>query len=215
MPTLLHLDSSADLTGSRSRAITRTFADAWRGCGPGHVVVHRDLHRDPPPHLSDTALHWPARLRAVGSSPAEDAVGRQQAYLDELLAADVLLVAAPLYNYSLPSTLKAWVDHVHVPGLTAAFDIDSRPMAGRPAVVVRTRGASYDPGTPTDGWDHGTPVLQLVLGTALGMDITVITTDLTLAETVPALSEHAGRARDELAAAHERAAAMAAELGRR
>ena len=213
MPTLLHLDSSADLTGSRSRAITRTFAEAWTRRGSDHVVVYRDLHRDPPPHLSDPALHWPARLRTGGPPPAEEALRHQQEYLDELLAADVLLVGAPLYNYSLPSTLKAWVDHIHVPGVTAAFDTDTKPMAGRPAVVVRTRGAVYDEGTATAGWDHGTPALQLVLGTALGMDVTVVTADLTLAEFVPALSTQVGRAREELAAAHRRAAELADELG--
>jgi FMN-dependent NADH-azoreductase len=119
-----------------------------------------------------------------------------------------------MYNYSLPSALKAWIDHIHVPGLTSPFDRDTQPMAGRPAVVVASRGASYDPGSPTEGWDHGVPVLELVLGTALGMSVEVITADLTLAETVPALAPELERSRRELAGAHDAAAGAARRLGR-
>jgi FMN-dependent NADH-azoreductase len=214
MPQLLHLDSSAAGERSRSRAITATFADAWRACGDEHQVVYRDLARDPLPHLADASLHWPARLRPAGSAPPADQEALQAAVLDQLLAADVLLVGAPMYNYSLPSSLKAWVDFIHVPGVTAAFDQPTQPMAGRPAVVVTSRGASYDAGSATEGWDHGVPVLELILGTSLGMNVSVIATDLTLAEDVPALADQLPRSRAELAAAHDRAAALARELGR-
>lgn len=214
MPVLLRLDSSADLRGSRSRAVTSTFTEAWRACGPDHRVVERDLHRDPLPHLADPDLHWPPRLRPEGATPPAAAERLQGELVEELLGADVLLVGAPLYNYTVPSTLKAWLDHVHVPGLTAPFDEPTQPLAGRSAVVVTSRGASYDAGSPTEGWDHAVPVLRLLLGTALGMDVSVITTSLTLAETVPALADQRERARAELAAAHEAAAELAARLGR-
>ncbi|MGH3279968.1 MAG: NAD(P)H-dependent oxidoreductase, partial [Trebonia sp.] len=119
----------------------------------------------------------------------------------------------PLYNYSVPSTLKTWIDHVHVPARTAPFvGAPAQPLAGKPAVVVSSRGASYDPGTPTEGWDHAVPVLEIILGTALGMKVEVITTSLTLAETVPALAPQLDRSRAELAAAHEAAAATARRL---
>jgi FMN-dependent NADH-azoreductase len=215
VPTLLQLDSSADLVGSRSREITATFAEAWRGLGPEHAVVHRDLHRDPLPHLPDAALHWAPRLRPPGARVAPAAEALQAELIGELLAADVLLVGAPMYNYSLPSALKAWVDHVHVPGVTAPFDTADQPLAGRPAVVVTSRGASYDAGTPTEGWDHEVPVLEIILGQALGMTVTVIATSLTLAASVPALSGQLERSERELAAAHEQARALAAELGGR
>jgi FMN-dependent NADH-azoreductase len=116
MPHLLHLDSSADVERSRSRAITATFAAAWREHGAGHSVSYRDLHRDPLPHLADAALHWPPRLRPDGAAPPAAAEALQQELIEELTSADVLLVGAPLYNYSLPSSLKAWIDHIHVPG---------------------------------------------------------------------------------------------------
>lgn len=213
MAHLLHLDSSADLTTSRSRAIGASFADAWLAADPANSITHRDLHRDPLPHLPDAALHWPARLRAPGATPPADAEELQQRLIAELLAADVLLVAAPLYNYSLPSTLKAWIDYIHVPGVTAPFDVDTQPLAGRPAVIVTSRGGSYDEGTPTADWDHEVPALRLILGTALGMSVTVITTSLTLAEDVAALADQIDRSRDELAWAHAEATSAGTRLG--
>jgi FMN-dependent NADH-azoreductase len=173
---------------------------------------------EPVPHLADAVLHWPPRLRTEGAATADPGVlaadeALQDVLVSELLAADVLLVGAPLYNYSVPSSLKAWIDHIHIPGRTAPFvDAPEQPMAGRPAVVVSSRGASYDAGSPTEGWDHAVPVLELILGTALGMTVEVITTSLTLAETVPALAPQLDRSRGELAAAHKAAAEAATRL---
>jgi FMN-dependent NADH-azoreductase len=212
MPHLLHLDSSADAKHSRSRAITATFATAWREHGPDCTITYRDLARDPLPHLPDAALHWPARLRPRDAAPPPAAEALQQQLLAELTAADVLLIGAPLYNYSLPSSLKAWIDYIHVPGVTAPFDVPTQPLAGRPAVIVNSQGASYDAHTPTEGWDHAVPVLELILGTALGMTLTVITTSLTLAETVPRLADQRPRAQSELARAHEEAAVLGQRL---
>lgn len=218
VPHLLHMDSAASLKNSRSREITATFADAWRGRGPEYSVTYRDLHREPLPHLADAVLHWPPQLRPAGAASVDPAaLARAEALQDELigelLGADVLLVGAPLYNYSVPSSLKSWIDNVHVPGRTAPFvDAPTQPLAGRPAVIVSSRGASYDAGSPTDGWDHAVPMLELILGTALGMSVEVITTSLTLAETVPALAPQLDRSRAELAAAHEAAAAAARRL---
>jgi FMN-dependent NADH-azoreductase len=218
VPHLLHLDSAAALNNSRSRELTATFADAWRARGPEYSMTYRDLHRRPLPHLADAVLHWPRELRPAGAASVDPgtlakAEALQDELIGELLGADVLLVGAPLYNYSVPSTLKAWIDHVHVPGRTAPFADDPvQPMAGRPAVVVSSRGASYDAGSPTDGWDHAVPMLELILGPALGLSVEVITTSLTLAETVPALAPQLDRARAELAAAHEAAAAAARRL---
>ncbi|GAA2010314.1 NAD(P)H-dependent oxidoreductase [Nakamurella flavida] len=213
MPVLLHLDSSMDPARSRSRAITATFADTWREVSPEHTVVYRDLHADPPPHLDDAALHWPAAMWRSGEEPAEASVRTRQMFLDELMAADAVLVGAPMYNYSLASTLKAWVDHIHIPAVTTG--VDPLPMAGRPAVVVTSRGASYDVGSPTEGFDHAVPVLQIVLGTALGMDVEVITTNLTLADYVPDMAPELPRAEAELAAAHAEAKAAALRLAQR
>jgi FMN-dependent NADH-azoreductase len=213
MPTLLHLDSSADLDGSRSRAVTRTFADAWTQRGPEYTVVRRDLHVDQLPHLADPSLHWPPQLRPEGATPPADQEELQKQIIAELIGADVVLVGAPMYNYSMPSTLKAWIDYIHVPAVTAPFGDDTQPMRGKPAVIVSARGAIYDAGTPTEDWDHVVPPLKIILGNALGMEVEVITASRTLAETVPAMNGEIENSRAELSAAHEAAAEAARRLG--
>ncbi|NQX12367.1 NAD(P)H-dependent oxidoreductase [Microbacteriaceae bacterium VKM Ac-2855] len=208
MRTLLQLDSSADLVSSRSRRITAAFAEAWRDAG-GAVVV-RDLHAHPLPHLATPAQHWPERLRSEAVPAELDAV--QQQVLEELFAADVLLIGAPMYNYSMPAVLKNWIDLIHVPGVTAPFDGDTQPMKGRAAVIVTSRGATYDAGSPTEGWDHVVPPLSLVLGNSLGMEVRVIATSRTLADTVPAMAAERERADAELAAALTAARELATSL---
>ncbi|MFC9946577.1 FMN-dependent NADH-azoreductase [Streptomyces pratensis] len=211
MSTLLHLDSSADRTMSRSRSITAAFASAFSAAGPGNVVVHRDLHADPLPHLPDASLHWAAGLRRPGAEPGQAAEALQQRLVAELLGADVLLVGVPLYNYSLPSSLKAWLDHVHVPGLTAPSAVSAAPLTGRPAVLVTSRGGNYDAGTVNEGRDHATPVLELVLGEEMGMAVSVIAIGLTLASAVPGLAAQAARGEREYAESLR----LARELGER
>src|SRR4051794_23478179 len=144
MPTLLQLDTSADLTGSVSRAVTSTFADTWTGLAEDHKIIRRDLHTDPLPHLADASLHWPARLRQADANPPADAEALQQEIIDELLSVDAVVIGAPMYNYSLPSVLKVWLDYIHVPGVTTPFDSETQPMAGKPAVIISSRGGIYD-----------------------------------------------------------------------
>lgn len=206
MPVLLQLDSSADLESSRTRALTAAVAEAWRGRGADHDVVVRDLHLDPPPHLRTTAQHWPERLRGDVALPAEvDEL--QRTVLEELLRADAVVIGAPMYNWSMPSTLKAWIDLIHVPGVTSPFDEPTQPLARRPVVIATARGAIYDPGTPTEGWDHGVPALQLVLGESMGMTVHVVATSRTLADRVPDLGA------DQAAQEFERALAECRRLG--
>lgn len=186
MPILLRLDSSVDATKSRSRFLTNRFAEAWASRGDVFTVLSRDLHRNPVPHLSSVAQHWP---RHLGGEADADGSARvvQARLLDELLGVDALVIGAPMYNYSMPSTLKSWIDMIHVPGLTAAFDSATQPMAGRPAVIISARGATYETGSPQAGWDHVVPPLQLVLGQGLGMEVHVVTVDRTLADRMPEL----------------------------
>ena len=209
MPTLLHIDSSADLLHSRSRALTGAFADAWRARGPEYAVVRRDLHVDPLPHLETSALHWAAEARTAEESVPADAERRRQEVIDELLDADAVVIGSPLYNYTVPSTLKAWIDRVHLPGVLVG---DVRPLAGRPVVTVVTRGGTYDAGTPTEHWDHATPVLDIVLGSALGMRVYPVVVSATLAGRVPALAPLAERAAGEFDDARTTLERLAATL---
>lgn len=209
MTTLLQLDSSAGGTHSRSRAITAEFAREWMGLDDDRQVLTRDLHADPPAHLPSAALHWGAGLVA-GDRPVvwERA---QREFLDELLAADVLVIGVPLYNYSMPSTLKAWVDHIHVPGVTAGMP--ELPLRGRPAVLVSSRGGRYGEGLAPDAWDHATSALEVVLGESMGMTTHRIVVDGTLAFDLEQFSPDRAAAQASLDAALEEARRIAREVG--
>jgi len=207
MPHLLQIDSSADLRHSESRAHTRLFAEGWRARGAEYTVAHRDLHVHPLPHLEDAALHWSTDMRREGDRVSRGAELLQDEIVDELLAADAVVIGAPLYNYSLPSTLKAWIDRIHVPGRLAG---EVQPLAGRPVVAIVTRGAAYE--GETRDWDHGSPVLELILQAALGMNLTLVTQSITLADRVAPLRPLADRAAEERQAATARIAELARTL---
>jgi len=213
MPTLLHLDSSADLSASVSRDLTARFAAAWSANGEEHVVVRRDLHTDPLPHLPSNVLHWAAHLRTPGETAPAEAEALQQLLIDEVAAADVLVIGAPMYNWSLPSTLKAWIDYLHVPGTTSPFDEPTQPFAGKPAVVVSSRGDQYGPGSTNPDADHELPALRKVLGDALGMQVTFVTAELTLADRIPAMAPLRERAATDRRQAEEALDDLATKLG--
>lgn len=178
MPTLLRLDSSVSPETSVSRRLTGGFARAWEEAG-GTVVV-RDLDAERLPHLPSRGLHFPDRPGVPEDAPER---ALQDAVIQEVFDADVLVIGAPMYNYSMPSTLKAWVDYLHVPGRTApALPGDPAPLAGRTAVVVSTRGGAYDDAALEREADHVVPPLRTLLGTGMGMDVEAITLDRTLAE---------------------------------
>lgn len=213
MPALLHLDSSADLHSSVSRSLTALFADTWRSLGAEHTVLVRDLHRSPLPHLPDAGLHYAPRLRTSIERPDPDAEALQAELIAEVTNADVVVVGAPMYNWSLPSTLKAWIDYIHVLGTTVPFDTPDAPFAGKPMVIVSSRGNTYAAGTPGEDTDSVIPPLQQTLGASLGMSVSVVTAELTLAERIPPLAPLAGQAAASLAAAQDAVRELATKLG--
>lgn len=188
MRTLLHIDSSMDDVSSVSRGLTARFAAAWAAKDGERAVVRRDLHADPVPHLTSPASHWAPHLRAGVEPPAAES--RLQAELiAQVDTSDLIVIGAPMYNWSIPSTLKAWLDHLHVPGWTAPFDEVTMPFGRKPVVVVSSRGDRYGPGTPNPDADHEIPALRQILAVALGMDVTFVVRELTLASTIPAMAE--------------------------
>lgn len=181
MPVLLRIDSSVSPETSVSRRLTEAFSQAWEAAGG--TVVTRDLDADKPPHLPYRGLHFATRPGVPEDAPER---ALQDALIQEVADADALVIGAPLYNYSMPSTLKAWLDYLHVPGRTApASPEQPAPFGGKPVVVISTRGIAYDTGTLEVEGDHVVPVMHVLLGTAMGMDVEAITLDRTLADLLP------------------------------
>jgi len=136
--TILHLDSSITGDKSVSRVLTRRIVDQLAAVQPGTEVVQRDLVADPLDHLT------------LGSF-ADTSV------LDEFLAADTVVIGAPMYNFTLPSQLKAWLDRILVAGKTFRYGEDGTPeglVGGKRVIVALSRGGFYRGDSPAAGLEH-------------------------------------------------------------
>ncbi|WP_413101008.1 FMN-dependent NADH-azoreductase [Streptomyces sp. Inha503] len=187
MVTLLHIDSSV-LPGeaSASRSVAAAFRTAWEEQHPEGTVIYRDLAAEPAPHI--TADAWSAGYTAPSERTPEQsaAFAAREKLIEELEQADAILIGAPMHNFSVPSTLKTWLDNVLLLGRTAG---ESPSAQGTPTVVVASRGGSYAPGTPREGFDFVQNYLEAVLHRTLGLDIDFIVPELTMAPRNPAMSE--------------------------
>ncbi|MCX5315948.1 FMN-dependent NADH-azoreductase [Streptomyces sp. NBC_00154] len=187
MATLLHIDSSVlPSEASSSRSVTAAFRKTWEEQHPQGAVIYRDLAADPVPHI--TADAWSAGYTAPAErTPKQSAAFAERAVLiEELEQADAVLIGAPMYNFSIPSTLKAWLDSVLLLGRTAG---ETPSAQGTPALVVASRGGSYAPGTPREGYEFVQNYLEAVLRGTLGLDLDFIVPELTMAPRNPAMSE--------------------------
>lgn len=180
--TLLHLSASMRAEGSVSRDLAGTFLRSWLADHPDDTVVHRDLGANPLPHL-DLADFSAAMVPAADRTEEQHAAATlQNEIVGEFLAADAYLIATPLYNYSIPSTVKAWIDRLL---LDQGIWRTARPAQGRPATVLTAKGGGYGPGSPREGWDHAEPYLRRILVDVLGLDATFISAEHTLAAAHP------------------------------
>lgn len=161
MSRLLVVESSARQQGSISRQLTAEFLQRWQASHPAAQIVQRDLASTVLPHL-DTDLLGGWMKSAAEQTPAEQAaLARSNELTEELLAADVLVLAAPMYNFGIPSTLKAWLDHVLRAGVTFKYT-ETGPqglLSGKRAIVLTARGGVYAGGP----LDHQEPYLRQAL----------------------------------------------------
>jgi FMN-dependent NADH-azoreductase len=200
MSYLLHIDASAFDAESISRRIARSFLDAWGGSD----IVYRDLAASPVPHITAAGISARVTDRAAHTPEQAAATAVQDELIDEFLGAGGYLFTAPVYNYGMPSSLKAWIDQIGVSGRTVHLP-DGPLTAGRPAVVISSRGGSYGPGEPHEGRDHLVPNLREILGVDMGLQLDFVTASWGLAEVLPMLAPLIPQHRASLAAAHAEA----------
>lgn len=151
MTTLLQINSSLNSHNGQSSQLTGRFVSAWQAGHPEGRVVLRDLAAEPVPHLD--AERFGAFLATPEARNAEQqaVVAYSDALIDELKAADVVVLGLPLYNFGIPSTLKAWIDHVARAGVSFRYT-ETGPvglLTGKKVYVVAARGGRYA-GTPLD-----------------------------------------------------------------
>ena len=165
MSKLLFVTSSILGENSKSRALGREFVEAWTRHHAGTRVVERDLVAEAVPHLTG-AVVGAAMTPAEQRSPEQaETVSLADRLIEELEAADVVVLAAPMYNFSVPSTVKAWIDHVVRAGRTFRYGANGPEglLRGKKVFIVTARGGVYSQG-PGKSMDFHEPYLRHVLG---------------------------------------------------
>lgn len=164
---LLHIDSSPLGAQSVSRELTRRTVAQWQSSHPGTTVEYLDLAADAPSHLDIHSLGFRLGLDAEGltdTQKRENAISER--LVSQFLAADVVVVGAPMYNFSIPSQLKAWIDRVAQAGRTFKYT-DKGPVglaAGKTVIVASTRGGAYAGNPALAFLDHQESYLQALFG---------------------------------------------------
>lgn len=171
MAHLLHLDASPRGDRSLSRRLTQEFAETWRQAHPEGIVTYRDVGRNPVPPIDEPWI-------AAAYIPIDQQTPEHQAALslsnhlvDQLLAADVCVLGTPMYNFSIPSGLKAYIDQIVRIGRTFAFTPQNREspyhplVVGRQMIIVATRGGSgFGADGPNAAMNFQTPYLVNIFG---------------------------------------------------
>ena len=163
---LLHIDSAITGAQSVSRQLSRQVVDSWVAAHPGTQVTHLDLVTHAPAHLTQDAL----ALRMGQTENLSEAQKRENAVteglLQQFLAADVLVIGAPLYNFSIPTQLKAWIDRLAQPGRTFRYTASGPEglAGGKTVIVASSRGGLYSTSEGGRAMEHQESYLQTVLG---------------------------------------------------
>jgi FMN-dependent NADH-azoreductase len=190
MKKLLHIDSSVLGPHSVSRQLSAAVVDRLRQATPDVAVTYRDLSVTPLTHLSGAHL-----AAAQGATSPDAALAQElatgQTVLEEFLAADTVVLGAPMYNFTLPSQLKAWIDRIVVAGKTFKYDAGAVKglAAGKRVIVAISRGGFYGAGTPFAALEHLESYLRGIFGFIGVTDLEFI-----LADGIQAGPEHREKA---------------------
>jgi FMN-dependent NADH-azoreductase len=207
--SLLRLDASIRVDGSHSRQIADIVENEWHAANPDAEIVRRHLGADPIPATAwATAVSGAYVPEDQRSADQRAAAALAAEAVDQLVEADALLFAVPLYNFGVSQHFKTWVDLAITDSRMAS---GAEPaLAGKPAVLVTVRGGSYAAGTPREGWDHATGWMRRILADVWQLDLRVVETEFTLVGVNPALDQF----KDLAAELRVRAEADAREEGR-
>jgi FMN-dependent NADH-azoreductase len=201
VPNLLHLDASIRLSGSVSRELSACFAAEWRAANPDGGYRYRDLATNPVPHLTRHVRE--ALLNPDGDHPelTPDERALSTELLTEMQWASTILLGLPMYNYSVPSTIKAWLDRCILPSHLVALVGDAAPLKGKSVVAVTARGNAYTSGTGQEDCDFQEPYLRKLFA-AVGIDdVNFVHAELTILNDLPHQMPRSRLAEQSLASA--------------
>jgi len=163
MSKLLVVETSPRGDASISRNMTSRFVSQWQAAHSGGSVTVRDLAKTVLPHVTAPWLHAYFTPGEQHSPEMAQALRQSDELVAELLAADHIVIATPVYNYNVPAALKAWIDHIVRKGLTLGFD-GAGLVTGKAATVLIASGGIYGEGSPIRDRDIATQYLRLILG---------------------------------------------------
>jgi len=162
---LLHIDSAITGEQSVSRELTARIVGAWQASHPGTSVQYLDLAAQAPSHLSSDSLGFRTGQAAATELQRQENIV-SEALVSQFLAADVIVVGAPLYNFSIPSQLKAWIDRIAQTGRTFKYT-DKGPVGlagGKTVIVASSRGGVYSTSEGGQAMEHQESYLKVVFG---------------------------------------------------
>lgn len=174
MTKILIIDSAATGAESVSRKLTRQLAERLAERGSDAEIVHRDIGADPVPHLTEETV-FAIRSGQAGTEAERGALARSDSLIEELRRADLIVIGAPMYNFGIPSTLKAWFDHVLRARITFRYGENGAEglLTGKKAIVVESRAGLYSEG-PAAAMDSQEPHLRTLLGFIGITDVTFV-----------------------------------------
>jgi len=172
---LLHIDSSILGPNSVSRTLTAEVVEQQRRLHPGLEVIYRDLAAAP--HLHFSPAHLAAAYGVTPDSVVANDLVDGSAVIDELFVADIIVIGAPMYNFAVPTQLKAWIDRSLVAGRTFHYTPtgpEGLLPKGKKVIVVSSRGGFYGPDSPLSAFDHQEAYLRQALAFIGLTDVTVV-----------------------------------------
>lgn len=184
MARLLHIDSSPRGERSHSRRLTREFVEAWKQVHPFDIITYRDIGRNPVPHVDEpwiAAAYTPSEQRPP---QLQEAIRISDQLVDEFLAADFYVIGIPMYNFSVPSTFKAYIDQIVRIGRTFAFEPEDsenpyKPLvSGKKMFIITARGDSgFGLGERNEKLNYQDPYLRTIFGFIGITDITFVSVE--------------------------------------
>lgn len=165
MPTLLHLDASP-LETSVSRELAREFVAAWKSSHPDGIVLYRDLATLTPAPLTQSWIHA-AYTSADSHTPEQKALlAHSEELIQELETADEIVIGVPMHNFSIPASLKLWIDQVVRAGRTFAYGSEGPKglLKNKKAILLVASGGVYSPDSPAAALNFVEPYLKTILG---------------------------------------------------
>jgi FMN-dependent NADH-azoreductase len=176
MPTLFHLDSSP-MPSSVSRELGREFVSTWKAAHADGTVIYRDVATNVPSHVDAVWVGAAYTLGEARSSEQNAALALSDVLIGELEQADEYVIDVAMHNFSIPSTLKLWIDQIVRVGRTFAYSANGPEglLKGKKLTILLATGGVYDAGSPYAPYNFADPYLKVVFGFLGVTDVTIVT----------------------------------------